>query len=726
MAERGSNQRLMAIFLQELQERTTDIDVDLVALNRPDASSSQTEVVQRLLRSAHSLKGAAGLVGLAPIEMVCHRMEDLLIAARDAGRHLDDVAVALLLRSNDALADAGRRLRSGDNPPNERLETVGKELSAAMRASPHKAAAANTPPPPATDPNRRRAAEPRRRVDAPLTETSARVSAARLDAILRQSGELVIAQSRSKLRMEQLDVLLDLVSAKARARVRSAPRPGHQVRRRADRDLLTRLSQGLQDLAVDLERDRRAVGQAASALHGEVRRARLQPFTAACAGLERLVRDLAGEAEKETRLEISSGETELDRTVAEGLQEILRHLVRNAVDHGIERPDERQAAGKPRIATIRIAASLVGDALTVSVSDDGRGVNTNELEARVRKSGTTDEAGDSLSRIFLPGVSTSPAVTTTSGRGVGLDIVRTLVERMRGAVAVSHRAGHGATFTLTIPTQLGTIRALLVRAADRIVAIETSSVARVIRGTPAEICFADGRMLFLTGTGPAPALELRAWLGMPVAEVPASGPRVAVLLNEIGKGAAVLVDAVLAEQELLVRTIGPRLQNLRDFNGGTILPDGTIALLLNAAALGDDALNRKTRMRDPIEAAPPRAPRILIADDSLTTRTLEKTVLEGAGYDVAAAADGAQAWQMLVEKGADLVLADVDMPGMDGFALTERIRGSADFRELPIILLTSRETEDDKRRGFDAGADAYLVKSAFDSGELLKTIAELV
>lgn len=726
MAARGSNQRLMAIFLQELQERTADIELDLLALAESHAPEKQTEGVQRLLRSAHSLKGAAGLVGLAPIEMVCHRMEDLLIAARDLGTHLDSAAVALLLRSNDALADAGRRLARGGDLVNDRLETVRNELIAAMQSAPQRAVAIKIPSSPAADRDFRKAPEHHRSVDPRPTETYARVPAAKLDALLRQSGELVVAQSRSKLRLEQIGALQDLVSAKARARVRAVPHPEREDRRRPDGELLTRLSQGLQDLAADLESDRRAVDQAANSLQSEVRRARLQPFAAACAGLERLVRDLAGEADKEARLEVSSGETEVDRAVAEGLQDILRHLVRNAVDHGIEPPEEREAAGKPRIATIGVAAALVGDHLTVSVSDDGRGVNTQEIEARARNSGRADEAGDPLSRIFLPGVSSSSAVTTTSGRGVGLDIVRTLVERMRGAVTVSHRPGHGANFTLTIPTHLGTIRALLVRSRGQIVAIETSSIARVVRGTPDEICFVEGRMLFVTGAGPAPALDLCAWLGGLAVEAATSGSRTVVLLNEIGKKAAILVDDVLSEQELLVRTIGPRLQNLREFNGGTILPDGTVALLLNAAALGDDALRPETMARVPVEAAPPRAQRILIADDSLTTRTLEKTVVEGAGYDVTAAADGAQAWQMLVEKGADLVLADVDMPGLDGFALTERIRRSAEFREIPVILLTSRDSEDDKRRGLDVGADVYLVKSAFDSRELLKTIAELI
>ena len=492
-------------------------------------------------------------------------------------------------------------------------------------------------------------------------------------------------------------------------------------------DHLRQMEKDLERLAAAMAGDGRVLKEAAGAIDDEVRRVRMLPFAEACQGLDRMVRDLAQGAGKDVELVLQGGDVELDRSVLEGLKDPLRHLVRNAVDHGAEPAAERRAAGKPPFLRLTVAAVVRGAQVEVAVEDDGRGIDLNALRQFVRKKGLPEPADERelAHAIFLPGLSTSRYITDVSGRGVGLDVVKSRVESLHGTVDLSFTQGRGTRFTLSVPLTLTTLRVLLVGAGGQTFALPAANVLKLVRAEPSQVRSVEGRQMLALGGTPVPLASLTDTLGLraPTPTLPREGggspsfslpPRgggwgwggkVPVVVLAAGeKRIAFVVEEFQAEQEVVIKSLGARIRRTRFISAGTILPSGKIALVLNVPNLVRGGLRRPT---SPALAAPadrdarPAKKRILVVDDSLTTRALEKSILEAAGYDVAAAADGAAAWQLLQEQGADLVVSDVDMPRMDGFELTEAVRGSPRFRGLPVVLVTARETESDKtaRRG---------------------------
>ena len=495
---------------------------------------------------------------------------------------------------------------------------------------------------------------------------------------------------------------------------------------------LRQLDKDLEQMATGMLADSRILKEAAGAVDDEVRRVRMLPFAEACQGLDRMVRDLARSTGKEVDLVIEGGDKELDRSVLEGLKDPLRHLVRNAVDHGAEPPEARLADGKSRRARLTVAAVLRGATVEVVVSDDGRGINLDALRQQARKKRLPEPADDrELARIiFLPGFSTAPLITDVSGRGVGLDVVKSRVEALHGSVDLTFTPGLGTCFTLAVPLTLTTLRVLLVTAAGQTFALVGTTVHKLVRADLTQLRSVEGRDMLALGGIPVPVASLAETLGLREREtLRANGKTPVVVVAAGDKRLAFVVEEFQAEQEVVVKNLGARIRRLLHVSAATILPSGRIAPVLNTQNLIRTALQRApaTRLAPGQEQAAAQAKkRILVADDSVTTRTLEKSILEAAGYEVAIAADGADAWQLLQERGADLLVSDVDMPRMDGFTLTETIRASKRFHELPVVLVTARETEEDKARGITVQADAYLCKSGFDQKNLLETVAQLL
>ena len=477
--------------------------------------------------------------------------------------------------------------------------------------------------------------------------------------------------------------------------------------------------------------DWRALARATRPLDDDVRRARMVPFIEACRGLERAVRDLAVASNKEARVVIEGGEVELDRALIENLRDPLLHLVRNAVDHGIEPPAARRDAGKPPAGTVTVRAEVAGPSVRVTVSDDGRGLDRETIAAQARRKGLPAPASDrDLQRlVFAPGFSTARIITDISGRGVGLDVVRTQVEALHGSIELGNDAGRGAAFTLLLPLTLTTLRALLVVAGGQTFAVALSAVERIVRFSADEVRSIETREVLELDGWPVPVVPMAAALGLPAPEARPGARASAVVLTAERERVAFVVDELVSEQEVVLKRLGGRLKRVRYISGATLLASGDVALILNAAELVGESVQRpvKASLEAQLRAAPvEHRRRIVLADDSVTTRALEKSILEGAGYEVLAAIDGSEAWRLLQDHGADLVVTDVEMPRMDGFALTEAIRRSPRFRELPVVLVTALDREGDRARGLDAGANAYLVKSGFDQRNLLATIAQLI
>ncbi|MEK7474559.1 MAG: response regulator [Candidatus Coatesbacteria bacterium] len=729
--------RLMATFLAEMEEHVRTLNAGLVALEKGGDPARRPELVAELFRAAHSLKGASRSVGAARIETACHRMEGIFASVRDGSLALGPEQFGVLFAAVDGVEEAGARLRDGREP----------------------AGPAGVPAPPVLP--GARAPEPAAVVAsaAAVPGRAVRIPAARLDRLLDLNGELQVARRRGESRAAALAALRESVG-RWRGEWRGANRDVRKVVGGADRggpgfgsghggeaaplprravrvlegtaERLDRLEDDLESLAVGLAGDRRAVDQAAIPLSDEVRRARMLPFAEVCEGLDRVVRDLAAASGKIVDLVVEGGAAELDREVLDRLKDPLVHLVRNAVGHGIEPPEVRRAAGKPELGRVTVAAAVTGSDVVIAVRDDGRGLDGDAIGREARRRGLPPPEGphDLVRLAFQPGFSTATAVTEVSGRGVGLDVVKSRVEALHGAVECTTFPGRGTAFSLRAPVTLAAIRALLVSSGGGVFAVPNSGVRRLLRAGPGDLGSVGGRDVVFLADGPVPVVPLAAVLGLPARDPARPGGRLPVAVLASGEERmAFAVEEFVAEAEVVVKGLGRRLKRVRGMAGATVLPDGRVAMilsvgeLLRAAAAAAPAASLASAPR---ETAAPARKRLLVVDDSITTRTLVRSILDAAGYEVTAAADGAEAWMVLQEAGSDLVVADVEMPRLDGVALTQAIRASKRFRDLPVVLVTAMESEADRSRGLEAGADAYLLKSAFDQARLLETIGQLL
>ncbi len=757
-------ERLMATFLGELGDHVQSINKDLLALEREPGSEGTAERFKDLFRAAHSLKGAARAVNVDVIEEACHRLEGILSAVRDDRIALDPALFALLFKTVDAIEESGMRLREQQDLSDSPLSGLLTALDGVLNRLPEEANSreADLPPPTVTQATERRAEAstpqpiettatiPSPRIYSEIEKNArgtafVRVPAEKLDALLKGNGELLVARRRVEACASGLAELRDLVTSwDAEWRIAARPLrqqlvrsgPGDGVRPLPHRtvDSLSRmgsrlsdLKEGLDRLAVRMAGDHRQLARAAGTLEDEVRRVRMLPFAEACQGLDRVARDVALESGKAVELIIEGGDVELDRSVLEGLKDPLMHLVRNAVDHGIEPADQRSAAGKTERAYIVVSAALRGAQVEVVIADDGGGIDYEAVRQKARERGLHEPADDRdlADLIFLPGFSTARLLTNVSGRGVGLDVVKSRIEALHGTVAVSTTRGRGTRFILSVPLTLTSLRAILLKASGQIFALASANIQTLARLDPAELRSVEGQAVLARGGPPVPVARLAEVLGLPAGEPLQIGTKVPCLILAAGeRRVALVVDELVAEQEIIIKSLGNRIRRARHFSGATILPDGKVALVLNAGSLLRSATGlgaiRTAHRQEPVRK------RLLIVDDSVTTRTLEKSILESAGYEVLVAVDGAAGWRMLQEHGADLLISDIEMPIMDGFELAETVRRMPRFAELPIILFTSRGNDRDKARGIEVGADAYIVKGEFDQKDLLETVALLL
>jgi two-component system chemotaxis sensor kinase CheA len=741
-------QKLTATFLVELRDHVRNVERDLLALERGGDAKAQAELYSSLFRTAHSLKGASRAVGAGLVETACHRLEEIVQAFRDGVLAPDKEVIQLFLATADAIGEAGERIGARQDLSGSALAALLPRLSSATDREPPAKRTSASPPKPIPLPEPPPVPElPPVPVPRPSGAHVVRLPAAKLDALLAQNEQLLVARRRSDAHDDMAANLQDIVRTWQQnwaemdrhvARAFAGARPsegGHEGELRQATQILSRhrgdlrrFDRAMQKFVSQTAADRRQIDQTAAELGGEIRHVRMLPFADACEGLDRVVRDLTAGSGKRARLTVIGSDTAIDRSLLEGLRDPLIQMVRNAVHHGIEPETARREAGKPPDGQITITATLRGTQIVVTVADDGKGIDTAAVAAEAQRRNLDGNGANPLDAIFHPGFSTTASVTTVSGRGFGLDIVKTKVEAMRGSVEVASETGRFTRFKLTLPLTLTTIRALLVRAGGQVFALDSMFIAKLLRVAPGDVRVVEGRSMVVGGKAPVALASLASLLGLPETPHRGDGRKLAVIVLAVGeREAAISVDELLGEQELLVRSLSARLKHLENVAGGTVLPSGRIALILHSGDLMRGVLAGAPRSAapKPTERSKPRR-RLVIADDSMTTRTLMKTILEGAGYDVFAAADGSDAWHLLQDSGADLVVTDVEMPIMDGFALTETIRNSARFHDLPVVLMTALETDEDKARGLRAGATAYLTKSTFDQRDLLATIQQIL
>ena len=684
MTPTGHEDEFRQLFAREAQGRLGSLADGAMELER---RGTDPELVSQMFRDAHTLKGGAAVVGFPEVSEVVHELEQLLDQLRNGRLEVQAGVPDAVLGSVDGLRAMIDAAMTG-RPVAEAAGAVRTALAKAGTAPPAPAPSPPPPPTPERDPEAMVVAAP-----APAVAVPAPVRADPREAI--------------PVPVDRLDRLVRLVGEAAAAQLRVG----------------RMLSDRLVDEPADVD-EYREMAQALGELQEQTMRARMVSVGTIAGPLRRAVRDIAHDRGKQVRWELAGESTELDRHVLEHLREPLVALVRNAADHGIEAPAERADAGKPHEGRVRLHARQLGAEVVISVADDGRGIDT----ARVQEA-TGGSEGDALEAIFRPGVSTAETVTEVSGRGVGLDAVRTAVGALRGRVEVRTAAGAGTEFRISVPMTLATLRCLLVRAGGRPYALPMHSTATALPPSAEAPVNVEGRRTVWLGDETIGLSDLTAVLGLPATDGP-RGP--AVVLTALGARHAFGVDELLGQRDVVLKDLGRLLPRLDLLAGASVEPDGSIMLVLDAAGLVAAARGTAPLpIAAPPEALEPpagrlRRGRVLVVDDALTIRELQRSILERAGYEVATAATGREAMARLAEDDADLVLTDVEMPGMDGLELTAAIRDTPALASTPVLILTTRASEEDRQRGLEAGADVYLVKSAFDERALLAAVRGLL
>ena len=725
--------RLLLIFIEELDEEVRQLNEDLLALERaPD----DAERLRSVFRVMHTLKGASRAAGLPRVEELCHALENELSRVRDGGERLLPAQVAVLFEAADALGETRNELRAGRPSPDATLSTVlhhvrGRDSSPPSRPVPEVAPvapeAADAPPvPPASiaplpvaPPERVVPKETAHRLDDTGREGNhVRVSMHHVESIAGAAGEIAGLVSVLFDRADELSAI------RTRHRSESRTRGDDAKANELDRDLTTVLRRTGDDA--------RMLASVSERLGTSARSLRQRPFSELTETLPRVARDVSRDVGKQVRVVVVGREIEADRVVLEALREPLLHLVRNAIDHGIEPPEKRVAAGKPAEGELRIEGKLRGDRLVVTVADDGGGLDLASVARGLQRRGRAVPADPELlaRTIFDDGFTTRDAATTLSGRGVGLAIVRAAAERMGGTASVKSAVGKGTEITIDVPVSIATMRVVLVQVGDVVLGVPSAFVVRVARVEARRIVRVDGRPTLTSANQPIELTTLAVLLGPPFAEAAPAPMLQMVVLESAGRQVALVVDDLHDERELVLRPLEHAGPEAAEVTVGTaLLGSGEVALVINVPVLLARAIGDSAHRSGPLAVSETtaRAPsRILVVDDSITSRTLEQSVLSAAGYDVVTAVDGAEAWRTLERQDFALVVSDVEMPHLDGFGLCERIRASAKHASLPVILVTSLDEPAQRARGMEAGADAYITKSSFDQDTLLDTVRMLI
>jgi two-component system chemotaxis sensor kinase CheA len=723
-------QRLLASFKLEADERLAVLADELANWRE---SCTSAEAIEPLFREVHSLKGASRAVGLAAIERLCHAWESLLSEVRHGTVLLTAERLDLCRFALHML----QQLHAGQQPGAEEQAQLIENLEAAAAGE-----EVHTTPPAAL---------------ASVTRSepgTVRVATQRLDALLFHSESLL----QHRLEAQSLARgLSEHVSA-------CEPRRGHQLLaggalqqlRETMSTLPVTSRDGLKSLfdyldwsqaqldrlhfeAIQLSKTGKHLAQSLTQLSEELTEELQSTLLLAGShlveGLPAMVQDLARQAGKQVDLHVTGANLQIDKRILDELRSPLTHLLRNAVDHGLEPPQERLACGKSGVGLVQLELlQESADRFELSVRDDGYGLNLPQLKSKAVSAGLlSQEQADSLSDadagklVFSSGLSTSELITDLSGRGLGMAIVQEMVERIGGRIELESSPGQGCCFRLHLPLSLSTFRAVIVRNAERTFAVPALAVERCLRLPPEAIKNLENRPSVVFQEQVLPVWSLAEVLGLSSPDRDESNLTLLLLMVR-GERFALLVDELLGDQEITVKSLGRQLLRVRNLLGATVLGNGQLVPILHPGDLYRSALasnaSALAQMNQPRAAK--RLQRLLIAEDSFTSRGLLKTILEAAGYQVATANDGLEAWNALKQAPFDLLVSDVEMPRMDGFTLTSRIRADRELLELPVVLVTALSSAEDRARGLEAGANAYLVKSGFDQGSLLDAIRRLI
>ncbi len=709
---------LLADFKTEAAEHQFAITDGLLKLEKQPPPEVYKQIIETTFREFHSLKGAARAVNQLDIERICQTMESVLQQLKQGTLFLNPSLFELVYKGvgflNTMLSEIDSKQKSISSgvylPLLKAIENMVKvgyiapktnnqPVTVSYQQPPEQKTEISLPEPVLTEP------EPIV-TDKQLIKDTVRISTAKLEALLIQAEEFISVKATLGYFIDELQ----------------KSDPGH-----------------LAALQRDLNQYHRNLSRMVDDLLFDIKSTLLFPFSSLLDIVPKIVRDLGKEFDKEIELSIHGAETEIDRRILEKMKDPLIHLIRNSIDHGLETKSERLNKGKTSAGTIAIHISQeTGRQIVLKISDDGCGINKKKLTEHVIKAGlSTSDAiermneHEILSFIFRSGVSTSPFITDLSGRGLGMAIVSDTVNEMGGNINVETKPDQGTLFTITLPITLSTFRGVLVKVCDQQFIIPTTSVERAIRIHPEDIRYAESRP-FVSLHGESIALvSLNGVLGIPDRKKSKTGQLLPVLILAVAHSKiGFIVDEVLGEQEGIVKDLGPQLIHVKNIAGATVLGNGQVIPIISVPELIDSAVSAKaydhTIQSKDEEQTGISVKKILVAEDSITSRTLLRNILETAGFQVKTAIDGLDAYQLLQTDDYDLVVSDVEMPNLNGFELTLKIRNNVRFANIPVVLVTALSSDFDKQRGMEAGANAYIVKSNFEQSNLVETINRLI
>ncbi len=780
------DKELRDLFNAESEEHLEQLYNGLLSIEKkPD----DPDILEELFRESHSLKGSARMLGISDIETISHRIEDILGDAFKGKSALTSEVIDRVYFALDAVKLLVKEEVAGE-PANvnvlETLSVLSGESPVEKKSRLTKALDQEKKEPPSPDTPRETeivdnskpdageragkaepkviAAEEANATSSRQTEIVAlskpddsgsadipsykidtiRVEPQKLDSLLTHAGELIVAKTRLSRRLNEIDQIISVYEELwgdffDKRDVRN------DYSSSLSKELLDDLGKMLGEMKSDLYEDNSRLGFISNELEEGIRKIRLLPLSTLFNLFPRMVRDMARERSKDIEIKIEGGETTADKLIIEELKDPLMHMIRNAVDHGIETSDERKKAGKEGGGVITLRALKTSTNIVIEVEDNGKGLDSNEIALLALQRGIVrqDEV-DSMTKeqiysmIFSPGFSTSEIITDLSGRGVGLDVVRTNVERLKGSIGVESERGKGCTIRIKLPLTLSTTRVFLVKTRERLFALSVEFVKTTKNVSKKDIFSIEGKGTLIIDERPVSVVWLSDLLELKggVTESSLSNEEKStnkadvvpcIVLSHGSEQVGILVDELLDELEIVIKPHNSILKRVRNISGSTILGTGEICMILNPPDLLKSVKKHEIPI-SPLEDVEISKKRqlILLVEDSITTRTQEKRILEGAGFEVVAAVDGEDAYGKLGSRPFDAVVSDIQMPRMDGLSLTEKIRQEAKYKELPIILVTALASDEDRKRGIEVGANAYITKPSFDQKIFVETIKRLV
>lgn len=732
MAIEFDRTKFIPLFKSEAQEHLEKLNKGLLSLEKnPD----DLEQIKMLFRETHTLKGSAKMLGFDEINQLSHRIEDIFAKLQEKEIRFSSQLADKIFKALDLI-----KLILDKIVKNEKIDLELSGIYQELQAIISKEKVKELEPTAEVFPSYVSQREGTR------VEEFIRVSTYRINKLLNLVGEIVINKVRSAYKInslkrlaglskelcKQLSELTEELKSQTNGRRLEIM---HQCNLKA-----SKIHEESADLFEYIGQESFRMDPVIDELQQRVKEIRMLPCSTLFEAFPRMIRDLSHAKEKEVTLTIEGAQTELDKKVLDQIKPSLIHILRNCVDHGIELPAERLKKGKPREGKINIRAYQQGDNVNIEIQDDGGGIDPKKVkEVAVKKHIITEEVAsqmtdeESLNLIFASGFSTSTLITDTSGRGVGLDVVRQDIESLRGGFCVESKKDMGTKITLTLPLSVALVSVLLLRCVSQIFALPVFFIEECVRIESKEIQTIEERMAIQLRGHTLPVVSLASVLALTatsteIEKKPKSKLLSVVIINALGKRIGFIVDKILREEEVFRKGLGGYLGKVRNVDGVAILGTGEIVVILDVADLVESAriFHPVIRTPEPALTLEGKKRKILVVEDSLTTRELERSILESHGYEVDIAVDGLEAMDKLVKAIPHLIIVDLHMPRMDGFQFCSALKQNPRYKDIPVVIVTALATDEDKRRGIEVGAQAYIVKGGFDQTNLLDTIERLV